>query len=83
MFVRTIPQDTFKPHLKNWLSQDSVIVTIISTVVICLTIIQMFLSTKAFRYFELRDEIYTIPTFKVDRIRPEFGHVIHHGHIYI
>uniref|UniRef100_A0A0K0EHW9 Transmembrane protein n=1 Tax=Strongyloides stercoralis TaxID=6248 RepID=A0A0K0EHW9_STRER len=64
------------PYIHQYIIQDLIYSMIISTTVIFLTIIQIFLAMKVHKYFELRDELYTIPSVKVHHIRPEIAHVL-------
>uniref|UniRef100_A0A0K0FKQ0 Transmembrane protein n=1 Tax=Strongyloides venezuelensis TaxID=75913 RepID=A0A0K0FKQ0_STRVS len=72
----TVYTDEFIPHFHKYFIQDSVNVIGILMVIIFFTTIQILLTTKAYRYFILRDELYTIPSVKVHQIRPELAHVL-------
>uniref|UniRef100_A0A0N4ZST6 Transmembrane protein n=1 Tax=Parastrongyloides trichosuri TaxID=131310 RepID=A0A0N4ZST6_PARTI len=68
--------DYFIPYVPHYFSKDSAIIIEISIFIIILTIIQIILAKRAYKYFKLRDELYTIPSVKVHQIRPELAHVL-------
>ncbi|CEF64222.1 Hypothetical protein SRAE_1000247700 [Strongyloides ratti] len=73
--LSVFPNDLI-PYVHQFFTRDSTYIIIISMIVIFFIIIQILLTIKVYKYFGLRDELYTIPSVKVHHIRPELAHVL-------